>query len=98
MASFYEGIAEAWWDSLDELQAAVSDPEGAEAVKVIGEDEAIFIDQSRSTMFVTEEHEIFDFTALVHESLGALADRSRRTPFGSAWSRSKCRSLSGSAG
>lgn len=63
MAPFYEGIAEAWWDSLDELQAAVSEPEGAEAIKMIGEDEAIFIDQSRSTMFVTEEHQIFDFTS-----------------------------------
>lgn len=61
MAPCYEGIAEAWWNSLDELQSGVSDPEGAEAVKMLGEDEAKFIDQSRSTMFITEEHEIFDF-------------------------------------
>jgi uncharacterized protein (TIGR02118 family) len=63
MAPSYEGIAEAWWESLDELQAAVSEPEGADAIKMIGEDEAIFIDQSRSTMFVTEEHTIFDFAS-----------------------------------
>jgi uncharacterized protein (TIGR02118 family) len=62
MSPFYDGITEVWWDSLEELQTALSTPEGAQAVQMLGEDEAKFIDLARSTIFMTEEHEIFDFT------------------------------------
>src|SRR5262245_23883284 len=63
MADYYDGITEVWWDSLDDLVAATSTPEGAEAGRRLAEDEATFIDLSRSTIFMTEEHEIFDVPA-----------------------------------
>ena len=63
MAGTYDGIAELWWDSLDELRAGSSSPEGIAAGRMLIEDEATFIDLARSTMFMTEEHEIFDLIA-----------------------------------
>lgn len=62
MSPAYEGVTEVWWDSLAELQAAAGTPEGADAMRMLIEDEGRFIDLSRSTIFMTEEHEIFDFT------------------------------------
>jgi uncharacterized protein (TIGR02118 family) len=62
MSPFYEGITEVWWDSLDELQAAIASPEGSKALQMLAADEAKFIDMARSTVFMTEEHEIFDLT------------------------------------
>ncbi|HLK99784.1 MAG TPA: EthD domain-containing protein [Myxococcaceae bacterium] len=62
MSPFYEGITEVYWDSLEELQAAIATPEGAAALKMLAEDERKFIDLARSTVFMTQEHEIFDFT------------------------------------
>lgn len=60
MSPVFEGITEVWWDSLDDLQAAVATDEGAQAMQMLAEDEATFIDLPRSTAFMTEEHEIFD--------------------------------------
>jgi uncharacterized protein (TIGR02118 family) len=62
MAPFNEGITEVWWHSMEELEAAISTPEGKEAMEMLVEDEATFIDLERSTIFITEEHTIFDFT------------------------------------
>lgn len=62
MSPFFDGITEVWWDSLDDLEAAASSPEGAQALQMLLEDEQRFIDLGRSTIFMTEEHEIFDFT------------------------------------
>jgi uncharacterized protein (TIGR02118 family) len=59
MSPFYEGITEVWWESLEEAQAAADTAEATEAMKMLGEDEAGFIDLARSTVFFTEEHEIF---------------------------------------
>jgi uncharacterized protein (TIGR02118 family) len=59
----FDGITEVWWDSLDEVNAGFSTPEGREAGRVLTEDEARFIDLKRSYIFLTEEHTIFDFTA-----------------------------------
>lgn len=58
----YDGITEVWWDSLDELMAGASTPEGERAYQMLLEDEGQFIDHGRSTIFMTEEHEIFDMT------------------------------------
>ena len=55
----YDGIAEIWWDSWDELAAAGS-PEGIEADKTLLEDERKFVDHARSVVFLTEEHEILE--------------------------------------
>lgn len=55
----FEGITEVWWDSLEDMQAAVATEEGAQALGMLAEDEARFIDLGRSSAFITEEHEIF---------------------------------------
>ena len=55
-----QGITEVWWDSLEDLQAAISSLEGIEAGSRLLEDEARFIDFSRSSIFLTEEHTIFE--------------------------------------
>lgn len=60
MSPHFEGITEVWVDSLDALQAAAGTEEGQKAMTVLIEDEARFIDLARSTLFLTEEHEVFD--------------------------------------
>ena len=62
MAPIFEGITEVWWDSVEELNAGGSTPEGQEAGRLLLQDEAKFVDFARSTAFFTEEHRIFDFT------------------------------------
>jgi uncharacterized protein (TIGR02118 family) len=56
----FDGIAEVWWDSRDALTAALSRPEGQAAGEELLEDERNFIDLARSSLFLTEEHEIFE--------------------------------------
>jgi uncharacterized protein (TIGR02118 family) len=63
MAEIFEGITEVWWDSVEDLTAGLSAPEGQEAGHLLLQDEAKFIDFERSTIFFTEEHLIFDFTS-----------------------------------
>lgn len=60
MPGTYDGITEVWFESLEVLQRAMDTPQGAEAMKMLIEDEHTFIDMSRSTVFMTEEKEIFD--------------------------------------
>ncbi len=60
LAPIHQGITEVWWDSIDDLQAALTTDEGAQAGARLLEDEAKFIDFSKSTIFLTEEHVIFD--------------------------------------
>ena len=55
----YDGITEVWWDSESDLQDAMQTPEGAEAGRALLEDEGRFIDLAASSLFLTEEHEIF---------------------------------------
>lgn len=57
-----DGVTEVWWDSLEAMQAAYATPEGAEAGQILRADEERFIDFSGSSVFLTEEHEIFDRT------------------------------------
>jgi len=56
----YDGITEVWWDDLQELEAGFGSPEGQAASSDLIEDEARFIDLSRSRIFLTQEHTIFD--------------------------------------
>ena len=60
MSAGYEGITEVWWNSLEDLQAGLTTPEGAAAGAALAADEATFIDLARSTMFLTEEITVFD--------------------------------------
>jgi uncharacterized protein (TIGR02118 family) len=55
----YDGVTEVWWDSEEELAAAVGAPDGVEAGRILLEDEGKFIDLEASSLFLTEEHEIF---------------------------------------
>lgn len=56
----YGGITEVWWDDLESLEAGMSSEEGRAAHQALKEDEAKFIDFSKSRVFMTEEHVIFD--------------------------------------
>jgi uncharacterized protein (TIGR02118 family) len=54
----YDGQAELWWDSLDDVVAAVSTPAGQQAAAELLEDERRFIDLERSPLWIGEEHEV----------------------------------------
>jgi len=52
----YDGVAEVWFDSLEDLMAAFSTPEGQEFGAALLEDEKTFIDHEKSAAFMVEEH------------------------------------------
>jgi uncharacterized protein (TIGR02118 family) len=54
----YDGVAELWWDSLDDMAATASDPAAREAGRLLLEDEKKFIDLSRSPLWWGVEHPI----------------------------------------
>lgn len=56
----YDGVAELWWESVDELAASMSTPEGAQAARELLEDEANFIDLAASPIWVTSENLVLD--------------------------------------
>jgi uncharacterized protein (TIGR02118 family) len=55
----FDGVAELWWDSLEDLAAAGRSPGAPEAAASLLEDERKFIDLSRSPLWWTEEKVIF---------------------------------------
>ena len=54
----YDGVAELWWESFDELQAAMTSPEGQVAGLELLEDERKFIDLARSPLWFGSEFEV----------------------------------------
>jgi uncharacterized protein (TIGR02118 family) len=54
----YDGLAELWWESLEDVAAATSTDEGRRASRELLEDERKFIDLRRSALWVGVEHEI----------------------------------------
>jgi uncharacterized protein (TIGR02118 family) len=52
----FDGVAELWWESLDDLGAATATPEGQAAGQALLEDERRFIDHAGSSMFLCKEH------------------------------------------
>lgn len=54
----YDGVAEVWFDSLDELRAALTSDAGRAAADALIEDERRFIDHSASPIWIAEEIEI----------------------------------------
>ena len=58
-AELYDGVAELWWNSFDDVVAATSSPEGQAAGLALLEDERKFIDLPRSPLFFGEEKVIF---------------------------------------
>lgn len=55
-----DGITEIWWDSEQDLDAGFSSPEGQEASADLQRDEAIFVEMSKVTAFLSREHTVFD--------------------------------------
>lgn len=51
----YDGVAEIWWDSLEDLASAHLTPEGSEAGRVLLEDEAQFIDLASCRLWYCTE-------------------------------------------
>jgi uncharacterized protein (TIGR02118 family) len=47
----YDGVAELWWNHEDQVAEAIATPEGQEAALELLEDEAKFIDFSRSSLY-----------------------------------------------
>jgi uncharacterized protein (TIGR02118 family) len=52
----YDGVAELWWDSLEQLAAAFSSDAGRAAASELLEDERRFIDLPSSPIWLGEEH------------------------------------------
>jgi EthD domain len=63
MKETYDGITEVWWDTLEDFSSGGDPAERANAARALLEDESKFIDFERSSIFLTEEHEIFDYTS-----------------------------------
>ena len=57
---FYDGVAELWWDSVEELVAAFSSDAGQAAGRDLLEDEQRFIDLPRSPLWFGEENVVID--------------------------------------
>jgi len=53
-----DGVAEVWFESEEALITAMSSPEGQKIGATLAEDEANFIDHTRSTAFIAQEHEL----------------------------------------
>ena len=54
----YDGVAELWWDSLEDLAAVGATAEGRAAAEELLADERHFIDHARSPLWVAEEHPV----------------------------------------
>jgi len=51
----YDGVAELWWDSLEDLSPPTPSPERQKATQMLFEDEKRFIDHSRSPVWFGDE-------------------------------------------
>ena len=54
----YDGVAELWFDSEEELMKGMSSEEGQKLGAALLEDERNFIDHSKSSAFIVKEHEL----------------------------------------
>ena len=55
----YDGITEVWWDSEETMLENMQTEAGIAAGRALLEDERNFIDLETSSLFLTQEHEIF---------------------------------------
>ncbi len=55
MLAAFDGVAEVWFDSEDDLMAGMSSPEGQKLGEALLEDEKTFIDHSKSSAFIVRE-------------------------------------------
>ncbi|MFK7911429.1 MAG: EthD domain-containing protein [Akkermansiaceae bacterium] len=56
----YDGITEVWWESHEALAAIVQTPEAQQALGTLVQDESRFCDLPNCSVFLTEEHTIFE--------------------------------------
>jgi EthD domain len=54
----YDGVAEVYWETVEDLLGGASSPEGRAAGRALLEDERRFIDLPNSALFFVREHEI----------------------------------------
>ena len=54
----YDGVAEVWFESEQDMMEAMSSPEFQELGTALMEDENNFIDHSKSTAFIVKEVEL----------------------------------------
>lgn len=54
----FDGVAELWWESKEEMESAFASPEGRAAGKELWEDEKNFIDHAHSPLWIGEEKPI----------------------------------------
>lgn len=58
MMPAYDGVAEVWFESEQDLMEAMSSPEGQQLGAELLKDESNFIDHSKSTAFIVREQEL----------------------------------------
>jgi len=59
----FDGVAELWWDTVEDFARAGATPDGRAAGRRLLEDEKRFIDLPRSPIWFGEEHTLVDLTA-----------------------------------
>ncbi len=59
MTEAYDGVAVVWFESEEELMAAMSSPEGQKASALLLEDESKFVDHTKSTAFIAKAEDVF---------------------------------------
>ena len=57
MLAEYDGVAEVWYESEQDLMEAMSSSEGQKLSAALLEDEGNFIDHAKSSAFIVKEHE-----------------------------------------
>lgn len=57
MQAEYDGVAEVWFESEEQLIEAMSSAEGQKLSVALLEDEGNFVDHSKSSAFIVKEHE-----------------------------------------
>ena len=55
----YDGITEMWWSDMEEFEKSLGSEAGVAAGLDLLEDERRFVDAEASSIFLTQEHEIF---------------------------------------
>jgi len=57
-----DGLTETYWESIEDFREAYSTPEAQAATRELAVDEAQFLDMTKTTVFMSQEHLIFDHT------------------------------------
>ena len=62
LAPAYDGLTEVWFEDRATFERCLGEDAGREGALRLLQDESTFIDFAQSRVFLTEEHEVFDFT------------------------------------